>query len=128
MTKSTTHATAYPVTNGASCGFIALFRSLAVRPSDEFDLGHQIIFVARGHGHLDLVVELAADQRAAERRIIADPAVLGVGLGLSDDLVFDQLVVLVGQGDGRAKDDAVRSEEHKSEIQSLMRISYAVLS
>src|SRR3546814_7306868 len=76
--------------------YTTLFRS-------EFDLGHQIIFVARGHGHLDLVVELAADQRAAERRIIADPAVLGVGLGLSD-----------------------RSEEHTSELQSLMRISYAV--
>src|SRR3546814_4403928 len=97
MTKSTTHATAYPVTNGASCGFIALFRSLAVRPSDEFDLGHQIIFVARGHGDFDLVVDTAADQRAAERRIIADLAILRVGFGLADDLVTDGLVVQIGR-------------------------------
>ena len=65
--------------------------------SDELDLLDSIIFVARRHRDFDLVADDAADQRAAERRDIADPADLGVGLGLADDLVLDRLVVLVEQ-------------------------------
>src|SRR5688572_28798585 len=46
---------------------------------DELDLGDFVVAVARRGGHLDLVADLAADQGAAERRIIADPADPGVG-------------------------------------------------
>src|SRR5688500_13818812 len=60
----------------------------------EFDLGDLVIFVARRRRELDLVALDAADQRPAERRGIADPAVLGVCLGLADDLVFDLLVLV----------------------------------
>src|SRR3546814_6496435 len=114
-TERTNKASAYPVASGASCVVIALFRSLACLPSDEFDLGHQIIFVARGHGDFDLVVDTAADQRAAERRIIADLAILRVGFGLADDLVTDGLVVLVGERDGRAEHAAVARQRRRIE-------------
>src|SRR3569833_2252555 len=67
--------------------------------SDELDLRDEIITVALGHRDLDLVVDLAADQRAAERRIVRDAPALGVRLGLADDLVLDRLLVLVEQGD-----------------------------
>ena len=75
---------------------------------DELDLLDLVIAVARRRRHLDLVADLAADQRPAERRIVADPPVLGVGLGLADQLVSDLLLVLVEQGDGRAEHDLVR--------------------
>ena len=54
--------------------------------SDEFDLGNEIEAVARRDGHLDLVVDLLADQRAAERRVIGDLARLGVRFGLADNV------------------------------------------
>src|SRR3569623_3421612 len=75
--------------------------------SDELDLRDEVISVARGHRDLDLVVDLAADQRAAERRIVRDAPALGVRLGLADDLVLDRLLVLVEQGAGRAEHDLV---------------------
>src|SRR3569623_1042216 len=70
---------------------------------DECDLADLVPAVARGHGHFDLVADHPADQRAAERRVVADPPGLGIGLGLADDLVRHRLVVLVLQRDGRAE-------------------------
>src|SRR4029078_9685807 len=78
-----------------------------VEGSDELDLLDLVVTVAGGRRDLDLVALLAPDQRPAERRIVADPPILGVGLGLADQLVPDLLAVLVGQGDGRAKHDLV---------------------
>src|SRR3569623_408093 len=69
----------------------------------ECDLADLVPAVARWHGHFDLVADHAADQRAAERLIVANPPGLGVGLGLADDLVGHRLVVLVLQRDGRAE-------------------------
>src|SRR5688572_22896537 len=51
--------------------------------SDELDLLDHIIFVAGRRRDLDLVADAPADQGAAERRGIADPAHPGVGLGLA---------------------------------------------
>src|SRR3546814_9412915 len=45
--------------------------------------------------------------------MVADLADLGVGLGLADDLIFDRLVVLVGEGDGRAEHDAVARQRRR---------------
>src|SRR3546814_2048211 len=38
----------------------------------------------------------------------------------------DDFVIIVGKGAEHAGDGGIRSEEHTSELQSLMRISYAV--
>src|SRR3546814_4625176 len=69
---------------------------------NELDFGHEIEAITRWHRHLDLIVHFAANQRATQRAVIADPSRFGVRFGLP------------------------RSEEHTSELQSLMRISYAV--
>ena len=57
------------------------------RRSDEFDLLDLVITVAGRGRDLDLLAHRAADQRPPERRIVADPADLRVGLGLADELV-----------------------------------------
>src|SRR3546814_1059885 len=47
----------------------------------------------------------------------------------SAELAFEQLTLLVKESEGGAdlaREDIRRSEEHTSELQSLMRISYAV--
>src|SRR3546814_10785699 len=75
--------------------------------------------------------------RAAGLQIVARraaPAIVdAAGLGL--DLVLEELhrlahrvagVELDGEGDGALAVEPGRSEEHTSELQSLMRISYAV--
>src|SRR5688500_12879531 len=85
-------------------------RELPKAGSDELDLLDHIIAVARRRRHLDLVADRAADQRAAERRGITDPADLGVRLGLADDLVGHRLAVLVLELDGGAEDDLVAAQ------------------
>src|SRR3546814_2303317 len=70
-------------------------------------------------------------------RVRGDPAALGQGVVLGPVLVEARIVVDVGelevlaraQAQAQALDaglDYLRSEEHTSELQSLMRISYAV--
>src|SRR3546814_3562717 len=87
-----------------------LFRSGGggeARPSDEFRLGHQLLehrtdgLGAQEHG--------LGDAAGVQQAVGEDVSALGVGAEL--DLV-----------DG----EEGRSEEHTSELQSLMRISYAV--
>ncbi len=70
------------------------------------------MYVPKTHAEtrLDVLAHLLADQRAAERRIVGDAAVAGVGLGLADDLVALRLVVVVEHGDGRAEHDLVARE------------------
>src|ERR1043165_1289455 len=80
--------------------------------SAELDLPDLVIFVARRRREFDLLALHPADQRPAERRGVADPARLGVGLGLADDLIFDLVVVLVEQMDGGAEDHLVAGEGH----------------
>src|SRR3546814_7870372 len=53
-------------------------------------------------------------------RLLDRHGVAGLGLVLGDELVVDRAVQLAGRIVGD------RSEEHTSELQSLMRISYAV--
>src|SRR5436190_22261530 len=86
---------------------IVAVRGIAFIRSDEFDLLDLVIAVAGRRRDFDLVALLAPDQRSAERRIVADPPVLGVGFGLADELVFHRLAVLVGQSDRRAEADLV---------------------
>src|SRR4051812_8203191 len=73
------------------------------RKSDEFDLLDRVIAIARRRRDLDLVAHRAADQRAPQRGIVADPADAGVRLGLADDLIFDRRFILVEQVDGRSE-------------------------
>src|SRR3546814_8296656 len=60
--------------------------------------------------------------RVAETRL---PLVYLNRVGGQDELVFDGCSFIL-DGDGRTLHRLVRSEEHTSELQSLMRISYAV--
>src|SRR3546814_8853292 len=73
---------------------------------------------------------LVHEQRQALRRAVGQPLVdrEAVALGLGDllsGLVEEQLVVEAFRRPA-AEDARDRSEEHTSELQSLMRISYAV--
>src|SRR3546814_1798250 len=52
--------------------------------------------------------------------------VVGLPREADDDVGGDREVIDVGAGGGEAGQVALRSEEHTSELQSLMRISYAV--
>ena len=72
------------------------------------DLHDLIGLGAAGRDHLDLGALLLADQRAGERRGDGNLALLGIRLGLADDLP-DRLFlgVLVDQSDGGAKGDGV---------------------
>src|SRR3546814_1017771 len=87
---------------------------------------------------LNAVIELnpdtlsEADQRDAERRQgrVRGP-LHGVAVLLKDNIDATPMINSAGSlalADNRPSDDAfvVRSEEHTSELQSLMRISYAV--
>src|SRR3546814_8130433 len=69
------------------------------------------------HAHLD--AGLLGEER---QHVVEQPGVLRRGGRLHDDEL-----VLGGGGGGRAGEgEPGRSEEHTSELQSLMRISYAV--
>src|SRR3546814_6514381 len=56
----------------------------------------------------------------AQRRAVLQPGIAGRGRRTVTELPVHQTVRIAGRG------DAGRSEEHTSELQSLMRISYAV--
>src|SRR5690349_12778131 len=66
---------------------------------------------AAGRVHLDGFALLLVDQRARDRRGDRNPPLLGVGLGLADDLPHLLLVgVLVDQRDGRAERNRVAGQ------------------
>src|SRR3546814_8650392 len=71
-----------------------------------------------------------ADDAVAERREVVGQRVSGPPreLVFLDDRAHERVVALQGVGeDGKLRhQDEERSEEHTSELQSLMRISYAV--
>src|SRR3546814_1951398 len=67
---------------------------------------------------LEIIELLAAERRPMSTRAIAER------LGRSKGEIFRVVFVLVERGYLRR--DAARSEEHTSELQSLMRIPYAV--
>src|SRR3546814_10592774 len=81
---------------------------------------------------------VTVDQQAIVERRRRQPEAVGVAIGVEQrDDGFDGLSVVVGhrRGAAQAKQSGVRivpvifgqrSEEHTSELQSLMRISYAV--
>src|SRR3546814_2133311 len=83
---------------------------------------------------LDDLGHLAIEEGEQQR---ADVRAVDVGVGHDDDLVIAQFCKVEFVADAGAerldqradflgRDDPVRSEEHTSELQSLMRISYAV--
>src|SRR3546814_7659498 len=55
-------------------------------------------------------------QRTVVDELLLEPSALGVG----------HAALAHPRGDGTRRDEALRSEEHTSALQSLMRISYAV--
>src|SRR3546814_6909224 len=72
------------------------------------------------------LLAVLAHRRGHRPRVVvveAQPAVLGVEAGV---LAGDVALVVVARGAGGERGEAQRSEEHTSELQSLMRISYAV--
>src|SRR3546814_6758239 len=93
-------------------------------PSLLHDVGEQ----ADVAGALDRLCQLAlllGGHRGEPRR--DDLAALRqIALEQADVLVIDDRCVLLAEGAGLAAADKGRSEEHTSELQSLMRISYAV--
>src|SRR5579859_1036017 len=75
------------------------------------DLDDFIGFRPAGRDDLHLRALFLTDQRAGERRCNGDPALLGVGLGLADDLPDRLLVgVLVDQGHRGAERDGVAGQ------------------
>src|SRR4029079_792635 len=89
-----------------------------VEGSDELDLLDFVIAVARPGRDFTLLALLAADQRAPERRIVADPSLVGVGFGLPDELVAHLLLVFVEQRHRRPENDLVarqgrRVDDHR---------------
>src|SRR3546814_4746036 len=102
-----------------------LFRSGGggeARPSDEFRLGHQLLehrtdgLGAQEHG--------LGDAAGVQQAVGEDVSALGVGAEL--DLVDGEEGDRPVDRHGLHRAAEVRSEEHTSELQSLMRISYAV--
>src|ERR1700722_14854405 len=84
------------------------WKTLSVDPLLPLQLDDLVGLGAAGGPAPDLRAFLLADQRAGERRGDGDPALLGVGLRLADDLPHRLLVgVLVDQGDGGAEGDGV---------------------
>src|SRR3546814_469835 len=77
---------------------------------NELDFGHEIEAITRWHRHLDLIVHFAANQRATQRAVIADPSRFGVRFGLPDNLVSDRLIIFIKQSDCGAEDDFVTRE------------------
>src|SRR3546814_1526446 len=92
--------------------------ALAARPLEALAVGDAL---ARGHP-----VDLARPDRLLRADAVAmhDLAVEQVGDRREPDMRVRQDVQLVG--DAGRQVDRPRSEEHTSELQSLMRISYAV--
>src|SRR3546814_4484685 len=91
--------------------YTTLFRSGIARIDDVHTAQHL------ANNHFDvLVVDLHALQTIDVLDFVDD-----VGRQLLDALQAQDIVRI-----GRAVDDHLRSEEHTSELQSLMRISYAV--
>src|SRR3546814_7114141 len=60
------------------------------------------------------------------RRLLAEPEVAPAGLGARDSLRLEAGLCLYGHDLDKDTTPVERSEEHTSELQSLMRISYAV--
>src|SRR3546814_7552280 len=60
-----------------------------------------------------------------EFREVVTPVVFELG-GAVDKFIGDGALIVFGSMEQRPDDAARRSEEHTSELQSLMRISYAV--
>src|SRR3546814_5463865 len=93
--------------------YTTLFRSAAVHRYGHIGLRKRggVVGAVAGHGH-----EMAAGL------VVADKAQLVLGGG------FGQIVVnpRLGRDRGDGQFIVARSEEHTSELQSLMRISYAV--
>src|SRR3546814_8460175 len=91
--------------------YTALFRSLAVVDAPGL-LGEPLAHI------VEVALDMAADLGQAILHLRRDGAHPGIGIAAA------------GLGDagrhGRLDDRPVRSEEHTSELQSLMRISYAV--
>ena len=75
--------------------------------SDEFDLLDKVELVSRRHGHFDLVIGLAPNERAAQRGIVADAPALGICLCLADDLIAHRLLFIVEQRDGCTEHNAI---------------------
>src|SRR3546814_2505326 len=97
----------------------ALHQHAFIEPVAEFD-GH----AAGAFGAL--VDQLGPAVQPTEGRFAA---VFGADIGLDrggDEPVERLAEQFIGAAGGRAVDGAQRSEEHTSELQSLMRISYAV--
>src|SRR3546814_10336270 len=72
---------------------------------------------------LDVMLEFG------RRGLACQPAIVGIGLGGSKDTAMSigkQAACLRTVGDRNPDPEIARSEEHTSELQSLMRISYAV--
>ena len=113
-TAAITHASAVSATM-----MLVAVRGKRCTPQMNSILADLVIAVARRGRDLDLLALLAADERAAERRIVADPPHLRVRFGLADELVLHLLLVLVDQRDGRAEHDLVarqrgRIDHHRS--------------
>src|SRR3546814_942452 len=71
-------------------------------------------------------VEVVGRDRRAYRRHAVLRHVRGAEQGVAHAVAFDDGVWLVGEGIDGGGRNGFRSEEHTSELQSLMRISYAV--
>src|SRR3546814_8146326 len=72
-------------------------------------------------------LDVLADKTEARRRLGYLPQEFGVYPKVSAMAMLDHFAILKGVVDGRQRKELVkRSEEHTSELQSLMRISYAV--
>src|SRR3546814_3812186 len=74
-------------------------------------------------------LDVLADKTEARRRLGYLPQEFGVYPKVSAMAMLDHFAILKGVVDGRQRKElvkALRSEEHTSELQSLMRISYAV--
>src|SRR3546814_5567408 len=78
--------------------------------------------------HLTCDLDLAlGDQRPRDRRAEqVQPLVERVGAHHREDVLLDEFLAQIVDEDVFGLDTRGRSEEHTSELQSLMRISYAV--
>src|SRR3546814_17877185 len=74
---------------------------------------HDALPSSVGHRHVDVVPVHPHLHRHRERLTVIDPGAAWLSEETADDLV-------------RLRHERIRSEEHTSELQSLMRISYAV--
>src|SRR3546814_7265429 len=92
---------------------------MVARPPDPRQ--HQLV-KARGGGDIELAAKL--DRRKPFRGLLASDAIIAEqGIFIFDEFTGNQHTAI---GENRSQFTVVRSEEHTSELQSLMRISYAV--